>query len=200
MKATRTRTPDRRTQTEAHVRHFVGEWSALDVRAFWQRHPLVTEHGCEPEAAHRAGRSAFAASARLATGRALADPIATAEAWALRRYARGLGALSARVRRLADDLADLEKHGWKATPAQLADRIARAARRRAKVALHSAFEGWLVENWTEGRRACLLNARGIAEAFEATFRKFDDALDDSRVRQTLHRLRLVRPRRVGRRL
>jgi hypothetical protein len=163
----------------------------------WNNHSLVKIHGCTPEGAEAAVKSAY-----VGQRKALADPAheetqLLCVEYAIRRFWGEEGrSISKRFRDLAEDIEELEgSPGWNPLLKQFVYKLAQASRKKSLGKSRARLaDRWLLDNWVEGEKACLLNNRQISEKIG----KVTTEYDVKKIASKIKGLRLVKAKKPTR--
>jgi len=163
----------------------------------WKNHSLVKIHGCTPEGAEAAVKSAHVAQLR-----ALASPTYEitqflCEEYAIRRFWVEQGrSISQRFRDFAEDIEELEgSPNWNPLLKQFVYKLAQACRKKSLGKSRAMLaDKWLLDNWIVGEKACLLNNRQISEKLGKVTAEYDVKKIASKIKT----LGLEKPRRTTR--
>jgi hypothetical protein len=169
----------------------------LEYETDWKKHSLVRVHGCAPEGAEIAVRSAFVAHIKTLASPLHEETHHFCEQYAVRRFwGEDESSISQRFRDLAEDLEELEGiGGWKPKLRQFVTRLSNAGRKPIKgKSMPKLVEEWLLNNWVSGKMVCLLNNRQISEKLAEDQIKCDSKKLDEQIRA----LGLEKPKRPTR--
>ena len=153
-------------EPSARVTIHNGDIDGLQYDSDWKNHSLVKSHGCTPEGAELAVRSAFVARMKV-----LASPLHLethhlyVQFATLRFWEEGDRSISQRFRDFADDIEELEvAEGWREKLQPFVTALAQANRRQQMgKSVPKRVDDWLLDNWDSGKLVCVLNNRQITE-------------------------------------
>ena len=175
-----------------------GDIEGLQYETDWKNHSLVKIHGCTPEGAEAAVKSACVARRKALAAPAYEETQFLCEQYAIGRFWHDDGrCVSQRFRDFAQDIEELEVFGGlKTTFKQFVIKLAQASRKKWEgKSRPKHLETWLLDNWTSGEIACVLNSRQISEKLKKDRIEYSTKKLDEKIR-ALGLKRAKRPERV----